>query len=228
MKWAKMTLNSKTFALLTVFALFFFERFVSLLIGQSGFDTVLKTLLISFVQFVLFLLPRTKSAGVKNKTHPRVLKTFCSVVFFISLSVCLSFIFPPFETSVNSFGVARTVLVCLAVPICEELFFRGTLFLLLKNAGYGKVAVFVSALLFAVCHSGLFAFCVSFVMGILLALYYERTNSLFLPVLCHATNNFISVMTLGERVTLPMFLISFAVCLFLVFYKYRGERLGYV
>lgn len=223
-----MKLNSKTSAVITVFLLFFSERFFSVLIGQSGFDSCLKTLFISIVQIALFLLPHPKRAGVKNKTRVSFFNILCSLVFFIALSMCLSFAFPPLKTAENTFGFSRAVLVCTAVPLGEELFFRGAVFSRLKIAGNGVIAVFVSALIFALCHAGFSAFCVSFVLGVFLALYFERTNSFLLPVLCHAVNNFISVLTLGKTVTLYMFFVSFAVCLFFIIFKHRRKRLIYV
>lgn len=223
-----MTPNSKTTAVLTVLSVFFFERIASLIISISTFDAVYRTLTLSLVHVILYLLPLKNSAGVNIRAPLNFLRSFTSVVFFICLGICLAFVFPPLETGDKSIGLVRGVLQCAIVPISEELFFRGTLFARLKSAGFEKSALFVGALLFALCHAGLSAFCVSFVLGIVLVLYYERTNSLLLPILCHMANNLLSFLTLGRQVSLPLFTVSFSVCLALVFLTLCRKRLIYV
>lgn len=73
-------------------------------------------------------------------------------------------------------------------PIVEETFFRGYAFPVLKHYAKGH-AVWLSALLFAGVHLYVVNFLPVFVLGILLALLYERNRSLAIPIVAHATVN---------------------------------------
>lgn len=86
------------------------------------------------------------------------------------------------------------LLVCVVAPLAEELFFRGFLFGALRRRGL-VVAAGVSGLAFGLAHLG--GSPVGFIvplalLGILLALLYERTGSLYPPIALHALNNSIA------------------------------------
>ena len=76
----------------------------------------------------------------------------------------------------------------LAAPLCEEWFFRK---LLLDRACiYGeKLAIFVSALLFACYHTSVYQFFYAFFVGLILGYLYLRTGKLWVTVLMHAVFN---------------------------------------
>ncbi len=83
--------------------------------------------------------------------------------------------------------------VVIVAPIAEELFFRGVAFnAWLREHGYRR-ALFGSALLFALIHGSLLALLPIFLLGIGLALVYERSRSLLAAIVMHATVNAISV-----------------------------------
>ncbi|MDQ2934899.1 MAG: CPBP family intramembrane metalloprotease [Chloroflexota bacterium] len=83
--------------------------------------------------------------------------------------------------------------VVIVAPIAEELFFRGVVFnAWLREHGYRR-ALLGSSLLFALIHGSLLALLPIFVLGIGLALVYERTRSLLASIVMHATVNGISV-----------------------------------
>ena len=75
-----------------------------------------------------------------------------------------------------------------AAPLCEEWFFRK---LLLDRACiYGeKLAIFVSALLFACYHTSVYQFFYAFFVGLILGYLYLRTGKLWVTVLMHAVFN---------------------------------------
>jgi membrane protease YdiL (CAAX protease family) len=86
------------------------------------------------------------------------------------------------------------LLVCVAAPICEELFFRGFLFGALRRRGL-VLATLGSGLAFGVAHvaSAPIGFIVPLaVLGVILALLYERTGSLYPSIGLHALNNSIA------------------------------------
>jgi membrane protease YdiL (CAAX protease family) len=78
-------------------------------------------------------------------------------------------------------------------PFAEEMFFRGFLY----NAAKRRLGIaggaILSGVVFAAVHFGPLAVLLIIPMGIALALAYERSRSLWVPIAMHATNNFIAV-----------------------------------
>jgi membrane protease YdiL (CAAX protease family) len=86
------------------------------------------------------------------------------------------------------------LLTCVVAPVCEELFFRGFLFGALRKHGL-VVAALVSGVAFGGAHvaSSPIGFIVPLaVLGVILALLYERTGSLYPSMALHALNNSIA------------------------------------
>ena len=83
--------------------------------------------------------------------------------------------------------------VGLLAPVCEELVFRGAVLRsLLRWAGHHWVAIFVSALLFALVHANPAQMPHAFVIGLLLGWLYYRTDSVVPGVVYHWVNNSIA------------------------------------
>lgn len=76
-------------------------------------------------------------------------------------------------------------------PIIEELIFRYCICSFYKNK---KVAIFVSALLFGLAHMNLIQSSYAFVIGLLLAWLFVRTENLMVPTIIHLTVNLSSVI----------------------------------
>jgi membrane protease YdiL (CAAX protease family) len=78
----------------------------------------------------------------------------------------------------------------LLAPVAEELFFRGFLYMALRQRLGIAAAVTISSLVFAVGHiDALGVVAASFIIGIALALVYEYTRSLWVAIAIHAFNN---------------------------------------
>lgn len=79
--------------------------------------------------------------------------------------------------------------------VCEELFFRGGVFFLLKKLT-GKLwfPAIVSSLFFALPHDQPSQMIVIFIMGLMLAFVYELTGSLWMSILLHFANNLFFVV----------------------------------
>ncbi len=99
--------------------------------------------------------------------------------------------------------VALTTLALGAwVPFVEEVFFRGFLFAGLA-ARYGLyVGVAVSAALFALVHFSLATIIPIFVTGVLFALVYHTTRSIWIPIAAHSAQNILALMA-SRYVPLP-------------------------
>lgn len=84
-------------------------------------------------------------------------------------------------------------------PIGEEVLFRGMLYTTLKRrvrAG-SLIPLIVSALLFALIHASPLHLIPLFLMGLGFTIAYERTGSLWVPILMHAVNNGVTFLMLA-------------------------------
>lgn len=95
--------------------------------------------------------------------------------------------------------VLALLVTAVAAPLCEETFFRGMLFRLLRARGPLWAAVLLSAIAFGLAHASpavsLALLPVFTYMGIVLALTYAWTGSLTNSVLLHALNNAVGTVT---------------------------------
>jgi len=93
-------------------------------------------------------------------------------------------------------AVATTVLVGLAVPFAEEVFFRGVVFPWLRaHAGFATSALLSSAA-FGAMHLDWSIAAGTFVLGLAAAWTYERSGSIWPAVTVHATNNSVVLIAL--------------------------------
>jgi membrane protease YdiL (CAAX protease family) len=82
-------------------------------------------------------------------------------------------------------------------PLAEELYFRGLLHTWLQSHTRFWPRVLVSSFLFALGHIDSIGVVVSsFVMGIVIAVAFERSRSLWLPILIHTITNLFAVILL--------------------------------
>ncbi len=81
------------------------------------------------------------------------------------------------------------VVVCVLAPVLEEMIFRGFVYAGLRRRLQAPAAVFSSALLFGLMHNNLAILAPVTLIGIVLAVLYERTLSLWPSIVCHALNN---------------------------------------
>lgn len=90
--------------------------------------------------------------------------------------------------------IVGLLLAGILAPVAEELFFRGFIFGgLLRPIGFWG-ATAVSALVFAIVHMQVATVLPIFALGWLLAWLYHRTQSLWPPILVHATYNSIALI----------------------------------
>jgi membrane protease YdiL (CAAX protease family) len=90
--------------------------------------------------------------------------------------------------------VALILVVGLAAPLGEEIFFRGFAHRALRQRLGLAAGSIASAGLFAVIHVSPVGLVPIFLIGLLLAYLYERTGSLAAPVALHAVNNSFAVI----------------------------------
>lgn len=79
--------------------------------------------------------------------------------------------------------------VGLLAPAAEELIFRGLVFRRMKDFMNPWAAIILSALLFGIYHGNMIQFLYASLMGILLAVIYHRTGTLWTSILAHVVAN---------------------------------------
>ena len=108
----------------------------------------------------------------------------------------------------------------LVTPFLEELLHRGVVFGRLRRMMGMWPAVIVSALIFAVLHFNIVQFVYAFLLGIVFALFVEKTGHLYPAVIAHVIANGIAVVRtetgfLQETVdgSVSAWLVSIGLCL---------------
>jgi membrane protease YdiL (CAAX protease family) len=118
---------------------------------------------------------------------------------FYAFSVMYGVIFRPEnpQTLVEDVGanesapllVTGALMVIVIAPICEEVFFRGFLFRILRVRMSFWLAAVIDGVVFGLVHGSLVIVPVLAVLGVVLCWVYERTGSLVPAIAIHAFNN---------------------------------------
>lgn len=115
--------------------------------------------------------------------------------------------------------LAAGFLVCVVAPVAEEMFFRGFLFGALRKRGL-PIAVLLSGSLFGLAHlaSSPIGFIPPLaVLGMLFALVYARTGSLYTAIGLHALNNSVAFgVSDGRPLAIPIGLAAAAVAVYVL------------
>lgn len=89
------------------------------------------------------------------------------------------------------------VVALILAPIVEEMLFRGILYPAIKQAGYPKLALWGTSVLFSLTHQNAPAFLALVFFAMILTLLYEETGNLLAPMVAHScfnTANFILLL----------------------------------
>ena len=92
-------------------------------------------------------------------------------------------------------GIATVVLA----PAAEETLFRGILYPAIKQAGYPRLALWLTSFAFAGMHANAVAFLPLLVLSLLLTALYEKTGNLLAPIMAHALFNSIELVNLFRQ-----------------------------
>lgn len=82
----------------------------------------------------------------------------------------------------------------IVVPIAEEVFFRGVLYKWVRERWGVFIGVLISSLIFGLIHIDIAIASTAFVLGIILALFYEYSKSLWTAILIHVINNSVKII----------------------------------
>lgn len=88
--------------------------------------------------------------------------------------------------------VVGALVVIVVAPVCEELFFRGILFTVLRQRMPLWPAAVIDGVLFGFVHGSLVIVPILAALGVVFCYVYERTGSIFPTIALHALNNTIA------------------------------------
>jgi membrane protease YdiL (CAAX protease family) len=117
---------------------------------------------------------------------------------YYALAIAYSVIFnPPEEELPKELGAEESVglaiatgfLLIVVAPLAEEIFFRGFLYQSFRNSFGVWPGALLSGLVFGVIHFEFFKLVQLAALGVILALLFEKTQSLWPPIMLHAINN---------------------------------------
>src|SRR3954452_1992319 len=118
--------------------------------------------------------------------------------------------------------VVSALLVVVIVPLCEELFFRGVLYRVLRTRLPFWPAAVIDGILFGFAHGSLVIVPALAALGIAFCYVYERTGSIFPTIALHSLNNTIAFGSQTEwSVALTVGTLVIAACAYGVA---RGPR----
>jgi len=119
------------------------------------------------------------------------------IVFAFNLpmeSPQLGFLLPEGLTWLSGLGIL--IFGGFAAPFAEELFFRGVFYTWLRERWSLWPSALLSALVFGIAHGDILVGGVAFVLGIVLALVFEYSHSLWTAILVHIVNNSVRIILL--------------------------------
>jgi uncharacterized protein len=86
-------------------------------------------------------------------------------------------------------AIATGMLLIAVAPLAEEIFFRGFLYQAFRNSFGVLPGALISAVIFGAIHFEFFKLVQLAILGVILALLFEKTQSLWSPIMLHALNN---------------------------------------
>lgn len=101
-------------------------------------------------------------------------------------------------------------------PIVEELLFRGLVQGRLRQAMKPKAAILISALAFGIIHLNTIQGVYATIIGLFFGIIYEKTNSLWFPILGHIGVNTIAQLTSYFELTTLMLVVGVVSILFMI------------
>jgi membrane protease YdiL (CAAX protease family) len=117
-----------------------------------------------------------------------------ALAFYLSIALIVAFLGEPEQENIaDAFGPLwiQFLLIAIAAPITEEVFFRGMIFGGLRTRIPMFPSALLSGLIFGSLHfgTGPSAVLPLVIFGVVLAVVYEKTRSLWPPIMMHVFNN---------------------------------------
>ena len=107
---------------------------------------------------------------------------------------------------------AGILLYGVVAPVAEEMVFRGIVYNRLNRLFNKTIAIIGSAILFGVYHGNIVQASYGFILGLLIAFFYERYHSFAVPVLLHSVAN-VCVYIVSDSAVLQSKLMNWTACI---------------
>ena len=98
----------------------------------------------------------------------------------------------------------KMALLCLLVPICEEIFFRGIVQRTFARYVGKNYAILITAVFFAFMHPSSWHPHLYFILGLMLSWISAKTRTLRTPILCHMLNNTFILISTQRGISFPV------------------------
>lgn len=157
--------------------------------------------------YVMFYRPDHLGKNVERNGKRIATHILCILFITVSVSVALNNILCMSPLAAASAGFAEAnskffgstlalelIGSAFLTPILEELIYRGVIFERLRKMMGCLPAVVLSALLFAIMHFNWVQFIFAFLIGMLLALFVEKTGHVYGAIVAHMASNFLAVV----------------------------------
>lgn len=126
------------------------------------------------------------------------------------------------STIVEDTTAATVIFTALLAPLCEEITLRGLVHTRLRKVLPTFWAMLISSLVFGVMHGIKIQIIYAFLLGLLLAWIFEKTNSLLSPILFHIGFNVCGLVIHLYKWSLPILIIICAlICALAAVYTER-------
>lgn len=208
----------RTFAALAIFLVILtfeagivsaFDNDISSLGAKLSLQALLATTLI-VVAFVAASpeggLADPAALGLRRPLRPALGATVLAYLIYVGCAIVLTALIQPEQEDVTRelgfnegvFGaIAAGLLIIVAAPLSEEIFFRGFLFGGIRSKAPFAIAAVVSASIWGLFHytgPDSWGVCLQLaIFGVILAWLYERTGSIWPTIALHVFNNALAV-----------------------------------
>jgi phosphoglycolate phosphatase-like HAD superfamily hydrolase/membrane protease YdiL (CAAX protease family) len=185
-----------------------YEDLYTLLTGQAVLLTGISAAVsIPFLVWFFVRDEKRRSAfafrkGILQDRQWKIWKILAAVLFIAAAASCIDFLIglsplPEIDTAYQSAAEAITapslamqiIVIGIVGPVAEELVFRALLFRRLRDYLNPVLAILISGIAFGVYHGNFVQGIFAGVLGILLALLYEESGTLIVPIAAHMANN---------------------------------------
>lgn len=140
--------------------------------------------------------------------------SFKAFILLLPLGICMCLgiaklvtIFPidniigSYEEVVNSYNQSsiafRALVLCILVPVAEELVYRGMFYKRLKEYFETTIAAYIAAIVFGVVHMNLVQGLYAFLCALILIYVYEKYKTILAPIFLHIIVNTMALIS-GE------------------------------
>lgn len=211
--------ENKAWLIIYPVAMYYASITIGIFIAQLILGTSLENYMLCKIIGSLVALPVVyqdykadlKRIGLYGKKWPFSMEMLKNILFVIGITICISVslnniisMSPLMEASTeyqnasNAFYGSTIGLELLGsaliTPLLEELLHRGVVYGRLRRMMNMWPAVIVSALVFAALHFNVVQFTYAFLLGIVFALFVEKTGHIYPAVIAHVIANGIAVI----------------------------------